>query len=352
MPDADPGASTDATSPTIAAFVPPETAPAVSPAVSPAVVPQSIYAPPTSAGFGTAPGTAANSAPGQRPNPRRRSRIVLLIVVAALVVVGLIVWWVASIVTNIGEAIRFGAPLSQELLEGEPGSPVAVTPMECSVACFTVESVPALLPSEAAFLEIGLTEELIPYGTYDPGTVGELYRGQIAAWESDDGEPDSCFFAPTNSPFAVRPDPALASNTDPIVFAGTHSDSARANVLDISMRMFPDSASASQYLSELSESIEACDEIAVGPPSDRYHATIDPEAALSLPDSIAGVGWVRTGDYGPRWRAYVADLQRGNMVVRVRMLTDGTLREVDFRTWVSGYSLVVSSTAPIVEPAP
>ena len=47
------------------------------------------------------------------------------------------------------------------------------------------------------------------------------------------------------------------------------------------------------------------------------------------PDDIAAVGWVREGSPGPRWRSYVWDLQRGNLVVQVRVLTDGRILERD-----------------------
>jgi len=169
-----------------------------------------------------------------------------------------------------------------------------------------------------------------------------------AGWEANDGTPDSCFFAPTNSPLSGAPDDALATSTDPVLFIGTHEDPARMNTLDQSMRVFSDSASASEYLAGLATAVDDCREVTIGPPAERYTASVDPEAQLALPDSVAGVGWARTGDPGPRWRAYVVDLQRGNVVVRTRLLTDGSTSESAFRGWVEGYSLILSS----VQPAP
>jgi hypothetical protein len=56
---------------------------------------------------------------------------------------------------------------------------------------------------------------------------------------------------------------------------------------------------------------------------------IAPQAAIDVPEEIAAVWWIREGTPGPRWRSYVWDLQRGNLVVQVRVLTDGRARESD-----------------------
>lgn len=194
-------------------------------------------------------------------------------------------------------------------------------------------------------MELGLTDATFAYGTYGPTTVGEMYAGFEAAWTRNAGAPDACFFAPTNAPVSGRPDSSLADSTDVVEFIGTHEDSGRWNTLDQAVRVFPDSAAASDYMADLSAAVEDCEQVSYDAP-DRYVAEVSPEAALRLPDSVAGVGWVRTGDPGVRWRAHVIDLQRGNIVVRTRLLTDGSIDDIHFRTWVEGYSLILSSTAP------
>jgi hypothetical protein len=57
------------------------------------------------------------------------------------------------------------------------------------------------------------------------------------------------------------------------------------------------------------------------------------QAAIDVPSEVAAVGWVREGSPGPRWRSYVWDLQRGNLVVQVRVLTDGRILEQQVATF-------------------
>jgi hypothetical protein len=60
---------------------------------------------------------------------------------------------------------------------------------------------------------------------------------------------------------------------------------------------------------------------------------ITAQAAIDVPNDVAAVGWVREGSPGPRWRSYVWDLQRGNLVVQVRVLTDGSVLEENVATF-------------------
>jgi hypothetical protein len=60
---------------------------------------------------------------------------------------------------------------------------------------------------------------------------------------------------------------------------------------------------------------------------------ITAQAAIDVPSEVAAVGWVREGSPGPRWRSYVWELQRGNLVVQVRVLTDGRIVEEQVVTY-------------------
>lgn len=309
-------------------------------------------APRPPAGAFVPPASPTPPAAPTRASMRRRSTIGLLIVVGSIVLLALLGWGISAVATTVAKLQNWKPSGGQELLSGDPGSPLPVDPLECTSACFSIDDADALVPSSAALTEIGLTDTTFPHGTYDPTSVGELYRSHAAGWAADRGTPDTCFFSMTNSPLSGGLDPELATVRDLVDFLGTYEDPRRRNLLDQSMRVFPDSASASSYLAGLSEAIGRCPELAIGPESNRYRPTIDPEAALPSPDSVAAVGWVRTGDPGLRWRAYIVDLQRGNLVVRTRLLTDGSITETQFRSWVQAYSLVLASVPPAETTAP
>jgi hypothetical protein len=259
-----------------------------------------------------------------------------VVIVSVVVVLALIVTAAVGLVLLVRNGLG-PAPPDQPLLGGAPGSPVAIQPLVCETACFTDASVPATLARESEIAQLGVTDTTEPAGTFDPVTAEQLVRSAAADWEAYDGAPDACFFAPASSPVGATLT-FDADSDDAIHFTGTHQDEARYEMFDQAVRVFPDSATAEAYMSALSESIDACHVITIGPPEDRYSAEISPAPALDPDPATAAVGWVRTGDPGPRWRAYVFDVQFGNLVVRSRMLTDGRVTEQEFRSYVEGYS--------------
>jgi hypothetical protein len=265
------------------------------------------------------------------------SSVVVGVGIVALVLVGLYL-----LISS-----RFGpqAP-DQPLATGAPGSPLAEEPLDCVTACFTEESIPGTLAFEAELYPLGLTEDTFPSGTYDPAPVQALVRASSADWATYDGEPDVCSFAVQNSPFGATLT-SDAGNEDMIYFTGTHQDEDLLDSFDQSVRIFPDTVSATGYMTALASSIDDCDVVTIGPPSDRYSATITPAPALHVDPGTAAVGWVRTGVPGLRWRAYVFDVQYGNLVARTRLLTDGEIREKQFRDLVSRFTDQLSSLEPV-----
>lgn len=274
--------------------------------------------------------------PAPPPRPRRRW-VLPVVIISAVVLVGLIVLAAFTIATFLQDRLGLNAP-DQPLVAGDTGSAEAIDPLICPDACFTEALIEGTLPLEADLKILGVSETTYPFGTYDPGTAGELFRSDSAGWEKYDGEPDSCFFGPANSPVAASLETGDPESTDLIYFLGTHEDVRLFNTFDQAARIFPDTASATAYMTELARNIDDCTRIEIGPPSDRYDAEIDRAVAPTVPDAVAAVGWIRTGDPGIRWRAYVIDLQYGNLVVRNRLLTDGTIREVEFREFVETYA--------------
>jgi hypothetical protein len=290
------------------------------------------------------------AAPSVPPAPRRRRWVVPVIVVSSLVVVSLVVVSILGLVSLVTGALSASGP-DQPLVEGESGSPVATSPLDCPQACFSSDSIDATLPGESAFAALGVADNTFPNGTYEPVAAGELHRRDATSWKSYDGTPDACFFAPTSAPYASSLDTPAEESPDAVYFTGTHEDTDLLNSLDQAVRVFADSASAESYLADLARNIGDCEVIEIGPPNDRYSAEIFPAPALDLPETIAGVGWIRVGDPGIRWRAYTFDLQRGNLVIRTRLLTDGSITEQEFRSFVEEYSEQVAALEPAPAPA-
>jgi hypothetical protein len=239
-------------------------------------------------------------------------------------------------------------PPSAALATGNPGSPTAAKPLECPASCFTAAANQQLIPNYPVLTALGFSQDLYPPGTYDPTTAGALYRASIAGWRANTGTPDVCFFSPANSPINSSIDDADGQLSDIVTFVGTWSDKAQDGFVDVSSRLFPDTASATAYLTDLSNNIQNCHRVEFGPDSNRLVVTVQPAAALAVPDSEAAVGWVRLGLGNNRSRAYVMDIQRGNLVARVRVVTqDGTTTEAKFRSFAMTFAQTQLAQIPL-----
>lgn len=261
-----------------------------------------------------------------------------------LVIIGIAVTGLVLIITRVT-----GGPAApdQPLVSGEPGSPVAVSPLVCETQCFNNSSVGYMSVSQDGLDELGITDNTEPWGTFDPTTAGQLFRAAKPGWESNDGSPDECFFVPGNSPLAASLASGDPESDDAVHFIGTEDSPDKSSTLDQAVRVFADSASAEAYMAEEADQISQCDVVSIGGPAERYSAEVTPAAALEVPDAVAAIGWVRTGDPGPRWRAYVFDVQYGNLIVRTRLLTDGTNTEQQFRGLVEELAKNVVTTPPV-----
>lgn len=316
----------------------------------PPIVPPIVPASPSTPAQDAPPAAVASvtSDPGREAagstRSRRRVTIVVGIVAAALGVVAILVGAAVGIGTVIGGIVTPKAP-DQPVIAGDPGEPVATAPVECRTACFDETSIDALTISPDTFARLGLTENTPLPQSESTARVGELVARDRSSWVDYSGEPDDCFFAPTSGPYATTVESSDAENDDLVYFLDGYNDTVDSG--DQSVRIFPDTASASAYLADLARAIAACEGIEIGPDDDRYAATISPAAALSLPSEVAAVGWIREGQPGARWRAYVVDLQRGNVVVRIRILTDGVITERQFRNTVERYADQLATVPPV-----
>ena len=274
---------------------------------------------------------------------RRRTWWIWVIPVAGVIVLGLL------ISAGVAEfnALANRRPPATALATGAPGKPTAVTPLECPGSCFTAAANKGLIPNYPVLTALGLSDDIYPPGTYDPTTAGEIYRASLAGWRANDGTPDVCFFAPANSPSNASIADGQDQLTDPITFVGTWGVKGKPSFVDVSSHLFPDTASATAYLGQLTTSIQSCHRIEVGPDNNREVVTLQPAAALTVPDSEAAVGWVRLGTGAERSRAYVMDIQRGNLVARVRVVTDGSISEAKFRSFAATFAQTILGLLPV-----
>jgi hypothetical protein len=282
--------------------------------------------------------------PSAPPVRRRRRWIPFAIVGGILLFVAIVVggiFAVRSIVVNGLNSSQFNQPL----VTGAPQVATAKSAMECDGACFTTADIEATVLSESTLDDFGITKHDYPWGTYDPTTPDALYRNTMADWKANSGSPDSCIFALGNSPAVIDVESDKGVSDD-IEFTGTHASDDVSTIVDQSVRLFPDTVSATAYLTKLASQIDSCSVISIGEGKNFSSAEITPAPQLDVWGDMAAVGWVRTGDFGPRWRAYVFDIQRGNLVVRTRMITDGSYYESEFRDFVFLYTFQLEKVTP------
>lgn len=79
-------------------------------------------------------------------------------------------------------------------------------------------------------------------------------------------------------------------------------------------------------------------------PRSGFAARVAAAPALRLPDSVAAYGWTESNDYS---RVYAVDLQRGNLVARVTLTTDGSgPTETEFRVLAEEYAVLLAGLEP------
>lgn len=238
---------------------------------------------------------------------------------------------VLGIFAYVGHSLAETSP-DQPLIDGPAQDPEARAPLACLEACFDVDAADGMAVSAEEVSPLGIEDELYGVGAFDTSTVAAAARKAGAQWLASGGD-EACSFLPANAPFlTVGPG---SDATDPISWVQTWETGDE--LIDISARAFPSSEEAGAFLRDLHERVAACpwqdlEGPAAGGP-DTTLVQISPQAAIDVPQDVAAVGWVREGSAGPRWRSYVWDLQRGNLVVQVRVLTDGRIPESQVATF-------------------
>jgi hypothetical protein len=293
--------------------------------------------PPTGQPIGT-------GAPLASPPPPRRRWIAPVVIGGSLLFVGLVAGVVALAIQLgawLGDGPGGGFPTARgdELVEGEPGSPIAEEPVECT-ACFGMDDVEEIIPDEAPYAAMGLhPAEGDDFRTH----LGADQKQLVSWWEQDGGTPSECFFTYPAAPLefsaeTLDPDRYL----DRIYYRVAHTDDTEYLFLNEGFRAFPDSATASAHLTSLVDAVDGCPVVAF--PELGSSSAVHPAPALDLPPSVAAYGWTETAG---TWRYYAFDLQRGNLVVRVSLSSDtGGPSESEFRAFVEAYAEALAGLEP------
>ena len=298
-------------------FPPPVAPPATAP---PQGAPAPVYAPPLG-----------------RPTrgTGRTVAIVLAIVAGVLVVVGglgtAIYLVAAGAVSSLeDEGAVYDEPELLPLAKGNPGPSTATIPLECPDECFTTKALDSILMGSSTYQALGVPEQSDPPSEeWATSTADDEFLGSVGYWKDEVFSPDDCFFtalwAPVSDPFDGRPE----SLDDVVRFHADWYSGSDNSTLSHTSRLFTSTAAASKHMATLLGEIGECPGYTT---EEDYSASITPMPALDLPSSVAAVGWVVATDYG--YRTYVADLQRGNLVVRIRLDTDGEITEQEYRDYL------------------
>lgn len=321
--------------------VPPTPAPILPPPVGeprPHVPPQPAPHP----GYGVPP-TYGYVPP---PPPRRPAWLIPVIAGAVVLVLGIGALVVGAVVffTTVSRTAAGNDPVTvagppAPPATGDPGSPVAADPLDC-VGCFTPRDAARLRLAPLVYLDLGLDyDDGAPYST----TVGEELDLSVDGWQDVGGDPAECFFAFPQSPIAHTPDGRTAEGDDDhLHYPSWHFDETETYWLTEGVRLFDDSDAATAYMAGLETAVDGCDTYSL--PDNGWIARLEAAPALDLPASVAAYGWVETGGYN---RYYVFDLQRGNLVLRVALGSDGVgPTEAEFRAFAESYADLLGQLEP------
>lgn len=273
--------------------------------------------------------------PSSTPVPTKRRG--LLWWVWALIALGLVVVLIIPVMMVVGLSAYVRHSVSetspdQPFISGPPQEAEARMPLACPEACFTIDAATLMAVSADEVSPLSIKDELYGVGEIEGSTVSAVAPRVGEQWLSVGGD-EECSFVPVNAPYIpVGPD---SSSEDPVSWVQTWESGDE--MTDISVRVFPTTESASAFMSDIHQRVAACPWQDLNVPAagglDTSLVQITAQAAIDVPSEVAAVGWVREGSPGPRWRSYVWELQRGNLVVQVRVLTDGRIVEEQVVTY-------------------
>lgn len=215
-------------------------------------------------------------------------------------------------------------PVTPEpLADGSPGPLLPEVATECPGDCFTTDILEELVPVESVYDGTDLTVVVDVLGDYDPQPVSKDIVLSERLWKDEGGEPAACFFTYFGTPIAAELDGDVRSD-DRTWYLTTRESPDKYGIMTTSARLFPDTAAASAHLADLSRLVAACEEYEVGSSTTYWTAEVSLAPAIDLPPTVAAAGWVEDSPFG---RYYVVDIQRGNLVVRNALYTDGLITQ-------------------------
>lgn len=269
--------------------------------------------------------SAAGEGPAKKDDLRWWARV--LIVLGAVVVSAVPVLTAVGLFAYVRHSVSETGP-DQPFLVGPAQQPDAKTPLACPERCIGLQSAEAMLVSAEEAAQLSIRDERYGVGELEPSTVAAVAPDVGERWLEVGGGAECAFFTGNAPYFAVGTD---STSDDPISWVQTWQTGDE--MMDISAREFDTSEQASGFMHNLRDRVAACPWQDLDVPAagglDTTLVQITPQAAIEVPDEVAAVGWVREGTPGARWRSYVWDLQRANLVVQVRVMTDGRILEQD-----------------------
>lgn len=230
-----------------------------------------------------------------------------------------------------------------DLADGAPGALVPLEPTECPEDCFTADVLEDLVPDESLYLDSGLSVVVDVLGDYSPQPVSKDIVLSERLWKDEGGDPAACFFTYLTTPIAVELDSDVRDLDDRTWYLTTRETPDQYGVITTSARIFPDTAAASAHLADLSRLVAGCAEYEVGRAETYWTAELSPAPALDLPPTVAATGWVEDSPFG---RFYVFDLQRGNIVVRTGLYTDGLITQEQSNEFNEKLALALAEVDP------
>jgi hypothetical protein len=288
--------------------------------------------------------------PPTTPPPKKKVKagVVIAIVSGGVLLVGALVVGVIAATNLLTQTFRDNAPVFDDLVAedplvtGEDATPVALEPMECG-GCFTDNDFGATIIESGELAAVGLTSTLEPWTDYTSHFDSEA-TFFTKSWRDAGGDPDECFVTYPGAPISgVESDP-IVDDGSIIAYTGTYGDDEQWSTLGQSVRLFADDQDAVDYMAGLSSSIAECTHYQSGERDTFWEADVTPAPALTLPPSVAGIGWVETTDYYSRY--YSFDLQRGNMVIRTGLGTAEEISELEFRALVEHVAVQLAQITP------
>ena len=283
--------------------------------------------------------------PGLTPRRRGSSKTIVMAIAIGAGVVALLVG-LGVVIYNVADealaSLEGASPLGLEpgddipellpLTRGEPGPATATIPLECPEQCFTEAALDSILMGSFTYSSLGVpVEGEYTVDEYATSTADEEFLSSASYWKEDDSTPDECFFTSVWAPISDSVDGRPESPDDVIRYHTDWYSESEYSILSHGSRLFTTTDAAEEHMASLLGKIEQCTRYSMGGEEKYWVASVTPMPAIDLPTSVSAVGWVEEG-YGMRY--YIANLQRGNLVIRIGLSTDGEITEQDYRDYL------------------